>query len=67
MRLHPRTIPVQTAEAEFGLWFLDFMRAEDLSYVEALQILTSAQQNLLKYMLRHERHPDDPEKRGDEA
>lgn len=67
MRLHERTIPVQTAEAEFGLVFMDFIKEHDLTYVECLQILAGQQQNLLKYMLRHERHPDDPEKRGDEA
>lgn len=67
MRLHERTLPVQKAEAEFGLMWIDFCQENDLTYVEALQILNGTIAGHLKYMLRAERHPDEPEKRGDEA
>ena len=38
-----------------------------LTYGELLSLLGNSIASLAKYYIRHERHPDDPEKRGDEA
>lgn len=67
MRLHPRTRPVSLASCDFedSLW--KFMRDRDLTYVETLRILIECQQTITKYMLRAERHPDDPDAKADEA
>lgn len=67
LQLHPRTIPVQTASQEIRTAIFELWKKHDLSYVEMLQILAEEMQTCLKYMLRAERHPTDPEKRGDEA
>jgi hypothetical protein len=66
LRVNPRTMPVQEATVEFEMLLLQFERARDLTEVEMLQILAGAQQRILKYMLRAERHPDDPDRKGDE-
>lgn len=57
---------VQKAETDLSMKLLKFQQKHDLTDIEMLQILTQRQQTLLKYMLRAERHPDDPEKRADE-
>lgn len=67
LRLHPRTLPVQGAEARIKLALLELQQEHDLTDVEMLQILHLAQLSILKYMLRAERHPDDPDRKADEA
>ena len=68
IKLHPRYFIVRKASLDYGEVLSGFMKAhEDLTYVELVQILVEHIQNYcLKYMLRMERHPDDPEKKGDE-
>ena len=66
MRIHPRTRIVQKAETEIGAAVLQTIERHDLTIIEVTQILASQQLHWLKYALRHERHPDDPEKGGDE-
>lgn len=67
LRLHPRTMPVRKAGAVFTDWLINFQEERDLTDIEMMQILTEAQQMVLKYALRAERHPDDPDRKADEA
>lgn len=67
VRMHPRTHIVEKAELEIGDAIHRAIKAHKLTHIELMQILASAQLRWLKYALRHERHPDDPEKGGDEC
>lgn len=67
LRMHPRFQTVNLSGAKIKKTINDLQLEADLTDIELLQILTEYQQNILKYMLRSERHPDDPEKKGDEA
>ncbi|MEU7170232.1 hypothetical protein ABZ949_01920 [Micromonospora tulbaghiae] len=67
MRLHERTMPVQAAESDFRIYLARFQRDNDLTHAEMLDMLLAAAQDRTKYMLRRERHPDDPDKKADEA
>ena len=67
MRIHPRTRIVERAELEIGDAVHQAIEEHELTFVEIQQILATTQLRYLKYALRHERHPDDPEKGGDEA
>lgn len=66
LRLHPRTIPVQRAEADLRMDMFGFQEQHGLTAIEMLQCLTIVQQSILKMMLRVERHPDDPGRKADE-
>lgn len=66
LRLHSRTMPVEQAKAELGVTLARFQREHDLTDIEMLVALAAQQQQLLKYRLRQERHPDDPERKADE-
>ena len=67
LRLHSRTMQVQGAEANIRLKLIEFQQEYGLTDIEMLQILHLAQLSILKYMLRAERHPNDPERKADEA
>lgn len=67
MRLHERFMLVKKAENELSGLVLDWITRHDLTYWEAVGALLSEAQNLKKYALREERHPDEPNKKGDEA
>lgn len=67
LRLHPRTQVVAKARAAVAGAMLAIAKTYDLTYAEEAQILAGAIENCMKYAIRAERHPDDPEKRGDEA
>lgn len=66
MRLHKRTMPVQKAANEFRAYALDWVERHDLTYGEIVGIIAESLGTIAKFMRREERHPDDPEKRGDE-
>ena len=66
-KLHPRTSVVDSARLEFDQFFLDLEQKHNLTYGEMYHILAVQLLNLTKYHIRCERHPDDPEKKGDEA
>lgn len=65
MRLHPRTMDVQQAAAEIRGALITMQRATGLTDIEMLQAVAEWQGTHLKYMLRAERHPDDPEREAD--
>lgn len=67
LRIHPRTLMVQLAEAEFDAVVLRFLDSHDeLTDVELTGIMLRAVRYPLKQLLRTERHPDDPERKADE-
>lgn len=66
MRLHPRHHTVTTASHEIDTAIHEAWERHDLTNIEVLQILSAFQVRVLKFMLRSERHPDDPDKGGDE-
>jgi len=66
LRLNPRTMPVAKAHGHLKRWLWEFQQEYDLTDIELLQGLADAQQQVLKYMLRAERHPDDPDAKADE-
>ena len=66
MKIHPRTMPVSIASSQLAMHLIEFQGEYDLTDVEMFQAVTSWMQTHLKYMLREERHPDDPERGADE-
>lgn len=67
MRVHPRTQVVERASNELSRLVWAWMEEHDLTYVEAVRCLLSQTQELTKFMLRHERHPEDPDRKADEV
>lgn len=65
--LHPRTQMVARARGEFHVLVARFMADNgQLTYTELAQIMLLGPEIPLKYALRAERHPDDPDKKADE-
>jgi hypothetical protein len=67
LHLHPRTLSVSQAGAEFNDWLIRFWEAKELTTIELLGILNDAQLRVVTHALRAERHPFDPDKKADEA
>jgi hypothetical protein len=59
-------MPVQAASAKLRGQLIAFQNDHDLTDVEMLRILLDEMQSISKYMLRAERHPDDPDAKADE-
>jgi hypothetical protein len=57
---------VQGADADLGLMLVKFQREHDLTSAEMATILAGQLHSALRYVLRAERHPDDPSRRADE-
>ncbi len=67
LRLHPRTMLVQKAEAEFQVCLLQFLDSHShLTDIELAHIMLIAPVVPLQYALRAERHPEDPTRKADE-
>lgn len=67
MRLHERTMKVNRARAELHNYILDFSEQHDLTDAETSGILIYLASRFNLFILRQERHPEDPEKKADEA
>ncbi len=69
MKLHERTMMVQQAGNKLARVILEWSEkeGEELTWIEVARILNEQVAMALKYALRVERHPDDPEKKADEA
>ncbi len=67
IRLHARTMPVQAASLELRKRLGELIKEHDLTFGEINRILIDAMGEWNKYHVRAERHPEDPEKKGDEA
>lgn len=67
IRMHERTMIVNQARTDLEGFLIDWEKKYELTYAEVFSILGDRIANIAKYAIRAERHPDDPEKRGDEA
>lgn len=67
MKLHPRSSLVTQARLEFDKFLLDLEQKHELTYGELFALLGNSIANLAKYQIRSERHPDNPDNKGDEA
>lgn len=66
MKLHRRFDIVNDAELELSGFLIGWQKKHDLTYGELFKILSLQIANYAKYAIRGERHPDDPDKKGDE-
>lgn len=66
IKSHRRVKIVNTADHEISDAFWKFVDKYDLTSIECQKILIGIMSSLNRYMLRTERHPDDPDKSGDE-
>jgi hypothetical protein len=58
---------VQKAEHEVGDTLRNAIDKHKLTFGEIFSILSSLMSNWAKYNIRAERHPDDPDTKGDEG
>lgn len=66
MKLHPRLYITQKASIEFSNFFLKLVKRYNLTYGEVIKILSSELSDYAKYIIREERHSNEPDKKGDE-
>jgi hypothetical protein len=66
MKIHPKMMIVQKAKAEIGIYLCDYQEKHNLTDIEMLQIINSVSDSTLKFMLRRERHPNNPDKPADQ-
>lgn len=66
MKLHERYFIVEKARNQIRLAVLEAMKECELTYAEVFAILSEELATKAKYCLRAERHPEDPDKGGDE-
>ena len=66
LRLHPRLRVVQQADIEIRCAVGKIAAQHELTYGEIFGILGNLVSEEAKYMVRAERHPSDPEKKGGE-
>ncbi len=67
MKLHPRMVIMAEAALELAKSFTTIVKKYDLTYGEMFGILSDMMSTRAKYMRHDERHPNDPDKGGDEA
>lgn len=67
IKIHPRYFKVQEAKNEIELAVLKLIDKHRLTYGEINGVMLEMALGFNKYTIRHERHPKDPEKKGDEA
>jgi hypothetical protein len=65
MRVHPRAFVVDRASVELSSFAMKLRQDNDLTYIEYLGILNAEAGRVLKYALREERHPGDPDQSAD--
>jgi hypothetical protein len=66
MRLHKRHAIVTTAHLEHSDFMIKLVEKHDLTNTEINEILLGEALSWNKYAKRAERHPNDPDKKGDE-
>jgi len=66
MKLHERVMIVERAHNKLATVIANALEDTDITYVELWDILNRISASYVKYAIRQERHPDDPEKRGGE-
>ncbi len=65
--VHPRTLLVQRADRELESFLTTLMIEKGLTEAEMLSIFARQLGNLSRFAIREERHPNEPQKIGDEA
>jgi hypothetical protein len=65
MTQHPRAPIVNRAGLELSEFALKLRERDELTAIEYLCILNAEAARVLKYALRSERHPEDPDKPAD--
>lgn len=66
LKLHPRCTIVATARVELHGWLMAWMERHNLTWIEGIRELMMTASDWMRYPLRSERHPDDPDKKADE-
>lgn len=67
IEIHPRYWKVAKAKNELELAAIKILGKHDLTYAEANGVLLEIAMSWNKYAIRHERHPGESDKKGDEA
>lgn len=67
MRIHARTMTVSKAMTEMSIACAEIAVKHDLTTAEWVHCLAQMTPQTTKYLLREERHPDEPGKKADEA
>lgn len=67
MQIHERTMPVKKAGLELSNFFLEWQQKHGLTFGEVFKLTLEVLQRETVYIIRQERHPNDPDKKGDEA
>jgi hypothetical protein len=62
MKLHRRTRAVAQASSDIGMALIALQQEHGLTDIEMMQAVATWQDCKLKFMLRAERHPEDPDK-----
>lgn len=65
-RISEEALRVEKARAKIAVEINELWEKHDLTAIEFLQALNTVEATVLKYMLRAERHPNDPDKSADE-
>lgn len=65
LTIHPRTMIVRKAQIDLDAAFLDVVKKHDLTFAELFGVLNVAEARWIKYALRDERHPDEPDTPAD--
>lgn len=63
-KLHHREPIVQRAHLDLDTAVLDILQRYDLTYAELFRIINEVEAAWIKYAIRDERHPDDPDTPG---
>ena len=67
LKLHPRYLKVAEASAEIKLAILKLEEKHDLTVAEMVRVLLESAMDFNKSQIQHDRYPNDPDKKGDEA
>lgn len=67
IKLHPRMNIVAGAESELVKFMINLREKYQLTWGEEFKLLSERMGSTAKYLIRSERHPNDPDKKGDEA
>lgn len=67
IKIHPRYDIVRKAHLKIWEAVSNVAKEHGITYHELVGILLERAQDVTKYGIRSERHPNDPDKKGDEA
>ncbi|MBV9727451.1 MAG: hypothetical protein JO299_20015 [Gammaproteobacteria bacterium] len=67
IRISEEAMQVRRAQSAIAVRLCELQEEHDLTDIEMLQAVHQWQGTALKYMLRAERNPDDPDKPADKA